>query len=88
MTVPDIAYEVHDDGNVFTDCLNGELWSWMGPPPGFAYYGYSEPGQAEEFWLLDVEGQRLMIVAGTSPGSSEADLAELRSILDSIDIVP
>jgi hypothetical protein len=29
-----------------------------------------------------------MIVAGTSPGSSEGDIAELRSILESIDIVP
>jgi hypothetical protein len=54
----------------------------------FAYHGYTHPGQVEEIWLLDVDGQRLMIVAGTSPGSSEGDFAELRSILDSIVIVP
>jgi hypothetical protein len=29
-----------------------------------------------------------MIEANWSPGSSEGDIAELRSILDSIDIVP
>jgi hypothetical protein len=88
LTVPDLAFEEPDDGNKFTNCTNGELWSWIGPPLGLAYYGYSHPGQAEEIWLLDVDGQRLMIVAGTSPGSPEGDLAELRSILDSIDIVP
>jgi hypothetical protein len=88
LTVPDIAFEVAGDDTTFTDCLNGELWSWIGPPLSFAYHGYSHPGQAEEIWLLDVDGQRLMIVAGTSPGSSEGDITELRSILDSIDIVP
>ena len=67
------------DDTVFTDCPNGELWSWMGAPLGYAYDGYTHPGQVEEFWLLDVDGQRLMIVAATSPGSSEGDIAELRS---------
>ncbi|TAJ99619.1 MAG: hypothetical protein EPO36_11210 [Chloroflexota bacterium] len=88
LTVPDLAFERSDDGNTFTDCSDGELWSWIGAPLSFAYHGYSHPGQVEEFWLLDVRGQRLMIVAGRSPGSSEADIAELRAILDSIDIVP
>jgi hypothetical protein len=88
LTVPDLAVEVSGDGTVFTDCASGELWSWIGKPLSFAFHGYSHPGQVEEIWLLDVDGQRLMIVAGTSPGSSEADIAELRSILDSIDIVP
>jgi hypothetical protein len=88
LTVPDLAFEVSDDGSTFTDCTHGELRSWIGSPLSFAYHGYSHPGQVEEIWLLDVDGQRLMIEAGTSPGSSEADIAELRSILDSIDIVP
>jgi hypothetical protein len=88
LTVPDLAFEVTDDGTVFTDCRSGELWSWMGEPLGSAFYGYSQPGQVEEIWLLDVDGQRLMIDAGTSPNSSEAEIAELRSILDSIEIIP
>ena len=88
LAVPDIAFEVADDGNVFTDCANGELWGWMGPPLSYAYHGYSHPRQVEEIWLLDIDVQRLMIGTGTSPGSAEGDIAELRSILDSIDIVP
>lgn len=88
LTVPDLALEATEDDSVFTDCAAGELWSWIGPPLSFAYHGYTHPGQVEEFWLLDVDGTRLMIVAGTSPGSSEGDIAELRSILDSIEIVP
>jgi hypothetical protein len=88
LTVPDLAIQRSGDGNTFTDCTDGELWSYIGKPLSFANHAYSHPGQAEEFWLLDVDGTRLMIVAGTSPGSSEGDIAELRSILDSIDIVP
>jgi hypothetical protein len=88
LTVPDLAFERSDHGNSFTDCTDGELWSYIGKPLSFANHAYSHPGQVEEIWLLDVDGTRLMIVAGTSPGSSEGDIAELRSILDSIDIVP
>jgi hypothetical protein len=88
LTVPDIAFERADDGNTFTDCTDGELWSWVGQPLSFAYHAYSHPGQVEEFWLLDVDGTRLMIASLRSPGSSEGDIAELDSILDSIDIVP
>ena len=69
------------------------LWqSWVAfvdtAEPGDAYYGYSGPGDREEFWILDVEGTRLMIAAGRSPGSRPADLAELRTVLDSIRIRP
>jgi hypothetical protein len=88
LTVPDIAIQRSGDGNTFTDCTDGELWSYIGEPLSFANHAYSHPGQAEEFWLLDVNGMRVSIVTLRSPGSSEVDLAELRSILDSIDIVP
>jgi len=88
LTVPDLAFEVSGDDTVFTDCADGELWSWIGAPLSLAYYGYSHPGQVEEFWLLDVDGTRLMIVVGRSPQSSEGDIAELQTIFDSIDIVP
>jgi hypothetical protein len=88
LTVPDIAFEATEDDTVFPDCEDGELWSWIGAPLSFAFHGYTQPGAVEEFWLLDVDGQRLMIVAATSPGSSDGDLAELRSVLDSIEIVP
>jgi hypothetical protein len=82
----DRAFERADDGNRFTNCTDGELWSWVGQPLSFAYHAYSHPGQAEEFWLLDVDGTRLMIASLRSPGSSEGDIAELHSIVDSIDI--
>jgi hypothetical protein len=87
-TVPDLP--VGPEG--FTECTRGILKSWVAfidtSEPGDAFYGYTGPGYTEEFWILDVEGTRLMIAAERSPGSPSEDLTELRAILDSVHIEP
>lgn len=92
LTVPDLPIEGDPgDDRRFTGCVDGKLMSWVGAidtEPGDAYYGYTGPGYREEFWILDVDGTRLMIVAGRSPGSARKDIAEQRAILDSIRIEP
>jgi hypothetical protein len=88
LTVPELTLGGSAGDTKFTDCTDGELWSYIGKPLSFANHSYSHPGQVEEDWLLDVDGTRLMIATLRSPGSSKGDIAELRSILDSIDIVP
>lgn len=88
LTVPDLELGGSGEDTKFTDCRDGELWSYIGKPLSFANHAYSHPGQVEDYWLLDVDGTRVMIGTLTSPGSSDRDLAELGSILDSIDIVP
>jgi hypothetical protein len=104
LTSPDMPFEVRGDAArfadrevLFTECTGFDwhdryLMSWIAPhllrAGGYAFYGYSAPGQTEEFWILDVEGTRLVIAAERSPGSPRKDLAELRAILDSIRIEP
>jgi hypothetical protein len=91
LTVPDLPVEGEGDDRRFTGCVGGNLKSWVAAidtEPGDAYYGYTGPGYTEEFWILDVDGTRLMIVAERSPGSPRKDLAEQRAILDSIRIEP
>lgn|GEM_PF-5236605 len=58
------------------------------PGLGPVFYGYSSPGQIEEFWILDVDTPRLMIQANWFPESPSQDIAEMRAILDSIRIEP
>ena len=89
LTVPgDIPFEIRFGDGYFTNCGQGELQSWI-VPGGFDYfYGYAGPGQVEEFWILDVDGSRLMIQATWFPESPPKDLAEMRTILDSIRIEP
>ena len=90
LTVPK-DLPIADDGT-FTGCDEGKLKSWVAAidagEPGDAFYGYTGPGFTEEFWILDVDGDRLMIEAGRSPGSPPENLDELRAILDSIRIEP
>jgi hypothetical protein len=90
--VPDLPVEGTGDDIRFTECEEYKLKSWVAfidtAEPGDAFYGYTGPGFREEFWILDVEGTRLMIEAGRSPGSPPADLAELQTVLDSIRIEP
>lgn len=91
LTVPDLPVEGEGDDRRFTGCGDGSLKSWVAAidtEPGDAYYGYTGPGYTEEFWILDVEGTRLVVVAERSPGSPQQNLAEQRAILDSIRIEP
>jgi hypothetical protein len=92
LTVPDLPVEEEGDDRRFTGCVDGKLKSWIAfidtAEEGDAFYGYTGPRYREEFWILDVEGTRLMVAAERSPGSPPEDLAELRAILESIRIEP
>jgi hypothetical protein len=86
LAVPEMRNEAGGaaGAGLFPDCTEGRLKSWIGRPLSYAYWGYTEPGQHEEFWILDVQGSRLVIEASWSPDSPREDLAELRTVLDSI----
>jgi len=91
LTVPNLPVEGSGDNLRFTGCAGGDLKGWVAPfdtEPGDAFYGYTGPGYTEEFWILDVDGIRLMIAAERSAGSPQEDLDELRSLLDSIRVEP
>ena len=86
------APDMHVEGEDFTGCVDGNLSSWVAPidvaeGEGGAFHGYNaEP--IEEFWILDVEGTRLVIEANWSPASLPTDVAEMRAILGSIRVEP
>jgi hypothetical protein len=92
-TVPDLPVGGRaGDDHRFNKCVGGDLKSWVAfvdtAEPGDAFYGYTGPGYSEEFWILDVDGTRLMIAAETSADSPAKDIAERDTILDSIRIEP
>jgi hypothetical protein len=74
--------------DLFGSCRDHVLRTWIAPPLSFAFYGYTGPGDVEEFWILEVEGMRLVIAALTSANASAELVAERQAILDSIEIVP
>ena len=68
-------------------CEDGYLSSWWAPQGDYNAYP-AEPGRTEDFWILDVDGQRLVIASNQGPASSAEDLAERDAIFDSIRIHP
>jgi hypothetical protein len=56
--------------------------SWLGNGEGERYLLVA--GQVELVWILDVDGQRLVIDAIYPPDTAEADRAELMSVVESL----
>ena len=69
----------------FTDCVGDEVISWDAPVLSYPFRGYL-PRLIEEFWILDVRGSRLVVVANHTPDASPEDIAEMEAVLDSIQI--
>lgn len=104
LTVPALPVTRSGHGNIaqFTGCVEGALHSWISPindrssgllahSAGFLpghFNAYQAPGQTEEFWILDVEGTRVVFVSFDSPLSPAADIAERDAMFDSIRIEP
>ena len=63
-----------------------EIWPGQSYPLG-ATYGMA-PGERDQVWILDVDGQRLVIDAPQPPSQTAAAKAEVQGVLDSIRIAP
>lgn len=77
------------DSRRLTGCTDGALHTWYAPLLGGSFYGYNnEPGRSEDFWILDVDGTRLVIETNQSADADPQDLEERQEIFDSIRIEP
>ena len=76
----------------FVGCARGNLTSWFSPIHDDGqnpFFGYNaEPGRTEDFYILDVEGTRLVLIKMSGPKSPAKDVAELEAIFESIEIEP
>jgi hypothetical protein len=62
-----------------------DFQGWLGNGMGNRYE--QVPGQIDELWVLDVNGQRLVVDATYSPDTSDVARDELRKTVDSIRFV-
>ena len=65
----------------FASCDGGEFRSWWGR-------WHQGPGQIDRVYILDVDGERQVLIAHHMPGVSAADLTEQQAIVESIDFLP
>jgi hypothetical protein len=78
-----VTIEVPVDADL-TACDDEEYGSWSSEEHGAR--GHQTAGERDEIMIVDVDGVRLTIDASTFPNSSKEDLAELRSVIDSIEL--
>jgi hypothetical protein len=65
-----------------SDGVHHDFLSWLGNGTGDRYE--EVPGQVDQLWVLDVNGQRLVVDATYSPGTSQSDRAELERLVGSL----
>lgn len=68
------------------DCDEGSFESWTAN--GWSSDRYQqEPGQVDRIWILDVDGQRLVVDASYLPEATASDRAELERVVNSIQLL-
>ena len=85
---PDLPENDAENFHDFATCVDGEVHSWISTNNEGSFYGYETAGHTEEFWILDVEGTRLVLIKDTTPGTPASALAERDAIFDTIRIEP
>ena len=70
-------------------CTDGFVRPWPEPGPNLSGgYCCFPAGSINDLSIVDADGKRIVFIARHQPGSSAADVAELRAIVDSVTIVP
>jgi len=70
----------------FADCVAGNYMAWRDTGGGDRLF--QGPGQIQESWIIDVEGERLLIEASYFPEITSENRAELQQVIESIQIEP
>jgi hypothetical protein len=75
-----ITLHVPDDA-VFSDCDRGEFRTLVMGPDGARYH--QDPGQIDKLWIVDVEGELVVIDIGYYEGTPQSVVDELEAIVAS-----
>lgn len=70
----------------FSRCQLGYFILWEGKP-GDAHHTAGSPGLVERLWILDVDGERVVLAVLTADGTKSADTDELVAAVESVRFV-
>jgi len=69
----------------FSTCEDGYFESWTSAGGSWSTGRYQQgPGQVDRLWILDIDGQRLVIDAMYMPSTDAGDREELWQVMESI----
>jgi len=83
-----VALELTVPATVRLDACNegGYYKLWQGRP-GDAHHTVGAPGTHERIWIVDVDGERVVLSAIWSPDATDVQSAELTEIVESVEFV-
>ena len=81
-TIESSALSEFDACDVEPDGQHHDFQGWLGNGMGNRYE--QVPGQVDRLWVLDVNGQRLVVDATYSPDTTQADRDELARVVESL----
>ena len=67
-------------------CADGYFMPWEGKPAD-AQHSVETPGTVEHLWILDVDGQRVVLDAIAAPEVTPAEVDELTAMVESVEFV-
>ena len=74
------------EGITFEDCDLGYFGFWEGSPDN-AQHTVESPGTVDRTWILDVDGERVVLVATVPPGVTAAHAREVIDMVESVRFV-
>lgn len=78
-----ITLHVPDDAE-FSQCDQGYFGSWGGPAEPTPYRYSQGPGQIDEIWAVDVDGELVVVDGAYFEGTPQPVIDDLRAIVESI----
>ncbi len=78
-----ITLHVPDDAE-FSQCDQGYFGSWGGPAEPTPYRFSQGPGQIDEIWAVDVDGELVVVDGAYFEGTPQPVIDDLRAIVESI----
>jgi hypothetical protein len=79
-----VSVTVPEDLDV-SRCTEGRYVFWQGSP-GDAHH-QAPVGTTERLWILDVDGQRVVLGAAATAGVPDREVAELTAMVESVEFV-
>jgi hypothetical protein len=75
-------------GSSFSDCDEGKFGSWSTSAERDPGRYHQFPGQIDEVWVVDIDGQAAVFDGSYAAGTPAETVAEMRAIIESIDFQP
>lgn len=82
-----LSLELAGPENLDLDTCRGDRLTVFETTKEGDHHWIAEPGVVERFWILDVDGERVVLTAATMPATTDSQIQQLEQIVASVEFV-